>query len=141
MYISVKRDPLRRMSSSPRAATGFRDRRDSSDVHARPYIDASAAAIGIAADALWDAEQQCVMHGAVAWRNALAGWRGPYSLASLGHHDRMRQQVRHWVKRQNTKPIADSPSPVTGPFDAGTHLTRKEARCTRMETSPRITTT
>jgi hypothetical protein len=39
----------------------------------------------------------------------------------------MRQQVRHWVKRQNTKPIADSPSPVTGPFDAGTHLTRKEA--------------
>ena len=92
-----------------------------------PYIDASAAAIGIAADGIWDAEQQCVMHGGVAWRNALAGWRGPYSLVSLGQHDRMRQQVRHWVKRQNTKPIADSPSPVTGPFDPGTHFTRKEA--------------
>ena len=92
-----------------------------------PYIDASAAAIGIAADGIWDAEQQCVMHGGVAWRNALAGWRGPYSLVSLGQHDRMRQQVRHWVKRQNTKPIADSPSPVTGPFDPGTHLARKEA--------------
>ena len=92
-----------------------------------PYIDASAAAIGIAADALWDAEQQCVMHGGVAWRNPLAGWRGPYSLVSLGRHDRMRQQVRHWVKRQNTSPVADSHFPVTGPADAGTHLTRKEA--------------
>jgi hypothetical protein len=92
-----------------------------------PYITASAAAIGIAADALWDAEQQCVMHGGVAWRGALAGWRGPYSLASLGNHGRMRQQVRHWVKRQNTSPVADSPSPVTGPADAGTHLARKEA--------------
>jgi hypothetical protein len=92
-----------------------------------PYIDASAPAIGIAADALWDAERQCVMHGGVAWRGALAGWRGPYCLASLGNHDRMRQQVRHWVKRQNTSPVADSHSPVTGPADAGTHLTRKEA--------------
>ena len=92
-----------------------------------PYINASAAALGIAADAIWDAEQQCVMHGGVAWRSALAGWRGPYSLVSLGQHDRMRQQVRHWVKRQNTKPIADSHQPVTGPFDPGTHLTRKEA--------------
>jgi hypothetical protein len=92
-----------------------------------PYINAAAPAIGIAADALWDAEQQCVMHGGVAWRSALAGWRGPYSLASLGNHDRMRQQVRHWVKRQNTKPVADSHSPVTGPADAGTHLARHEA--------------
>jgi hypothetical protein len=92
-----------------------------------PYINASAAAIGIAADALWDADQQCVMHGGVAWRNPLAGWRGPYSLASLGQHDRMRRQVRHWVKRQNTKPAADSPSPVTGPNDPGTHLARKES--------------
>ena len=128
MYISVKRDPTpadeqfaaRSQQISEIAATLQMSTPD-------PYIDASAAAIGIAADALWDAEQQCVMHGAVAWRNALAGWRGPYSLASLGHHDRMRQQVRHWVKRQNTKPIADSHQPVTGPFDAGTHLARKEA--------------
>jgi hypothetical protein len=92
-----------------------------------PYIDAAAAAIGIAADALWDAEQQCVMHGGVAWRNPLAGWRGPYCLSSLGQHARMRQQVRHWVQRQNTSPVADSHQPVTGPADAGTRLTRKEA--------------
>jgi hypothetical protein len=92
-----------------------------------PYMNASAAAIGIAADGLWDAEQECVMHGGVAWRGALAGWRGPYCLASLGNHERMRQQVRHWVKRQNTSPAAGSHSPVTGPADAGTHLARHEA--------------
>jgi hypothetical protein len=91
-----------------------------------PYISASAAAIGIAADGLWDAEQQCVMHGCVAWRGALAGWRGPYSLAALGQHDRMRQQVRHWITRQNTSPVSDSRSPVMGPPDAASHLARKE---------------
>ncbi|MGA9625343.1 MAG: DUF4450 domain-containing protein, partial [Bryobacteraceae bacterium] len=127
MYISVKRDSTpdeqfaaRSIQVSEIAATLRMSTPD-------PYIDASAAAIGIAADALWDSEQQCVMHGGVAWRTALAGWRGPYSLASLGHHERMRQQVRHWVKRQNTKPIADSHQPVTGPADAGTHLTRHES--------------
>src|ERR1017187_7515881 len=91
-----------------------------------PYISASAAAIGIAADGLWDAEQQCVMHGCVAWRGALAGWRGPYSLAALGQHDRMRQHVRHWIKRQNTSTVSDSHSPVAGPADAASHLARKE---------------
>ena len=91
-----------------------------------PYINASAGAIGIAADALWDAEQQCVMHGCVAWRGALAGWRGPYALAALGQHERMRQQVRHWIKRQNTAPVSDSHFPVTGPPDAASHLARKE---------------
>jgi hypothetical protein len=91
-----------------------------------PFINASAGAIGIAADGLWDAEQQCVMHGCVAWRGALAGWRGPYVLAALGRHERMRQQVRHWIKRQNTSPVSDSPSPVTGPADAASHLARKE---------------
>jgi hypothetical protein len=92
-----------------------------------PYITASAAAISIAADGIWDVEQQCVMHGGVAWRAALAGWRGPYSLASLGHHERMRQHVRHWVKRQNTAPIKDAASPVEGPAEADSHLARKEA--------------
>jgi hypothetical protein len=91
-----------------------------------PYINASAGAIGIAADGLWDAEQQCVMHGCVAWRGALAGWRGPYSLAALGNHARMRQHVRHWVSRQNTSPVNDSHSPVTGRADATSHLARKE---------------
>jgi hypothetical protein len=92
-----------------------------------PYIAASAAAISIAADAIWDAGEQCVMHGGVAWRGALAGWRGPYCLASLGNFERVRQHVRHWVKRQNTAPIGDTHSPVEGPAEADSNLARKEA--------------
>ena len=91
-----------------------------------PWIDATGAALSIAADALWDAEQQCVMHGCVAWRGALAGWRGPYCLASLGNHERLRQQIRHWVKKQNVTPVSDAHSPVTGPPDPTSHLARKE---------------
>ena len=92
-----------------------------------PYIAASAAALSIAADAIWDAGEQCVMHGGVAWRGALAGWRGPYCLASLGNHERMRQHVRHWVRRQNVAPIGGTHSPVEGPAEADSNLARKEA--------------
>jgi hypothetical protein len=92
-----------------------------------PYIDAVGPALGIAADALWDAGQECVMHGCVAWRAPLAGWRGPYSLASLGYRDRMRRQVRHWINRQNAEPVAAPHAPATGPADPATHLARKEA--------------
>ena len=94
-----------------------------------PYIDASIAALTVAADALWDARQQCVMHGAVAWRNPLAGWRGPYALDALGNHQRMKQQVRHWIAKQNTTPLNPdaADSPATGAADPGTHLSRKES--------------
>jgi hypothetical protein len=133
MYISVHRVSI--SDARPAASAQFAARSHQvSEIAATlqmstpdPYIDASAPALAVAADALWDAEQQCVMHGGVAWRGALAGWRGPYCLSSLGQQARMRQQVRHWVKRQNTSPFADSHSPVTGPADDGTHLTRKEA--------------
>jgi Glycogen debranching enzyme len=93
------------------------------------YINAAIPALNIAADALWDARQQCVMHGAVAWRNPLAGWRGPYALDALGNHARMKQQLRHWIARQNTSPIrlGTDDSPATGPADPGTHLSRKES--------------
>lgn len=90
-----------------------------------PYIDASAGALAIAADAVWDARQQCVMHGAVAWRVPLPGWRGPYCLDSLGNHERAREHFRHWIARQNTEPIT-TPDPATGPWDANAHLSRKE---------------
>lgn len=91
-----------------------------------PFINAAVPALAIAADALWDARQGCVMHGAVAWRRPLVGWRGPYVLDVLGDHERMRQNIRHWIARQNTDPVT-TPSPATGPADPGTHLTRKES--------------
>ncbi|MEO6817698.1 MAG: DUF4450 domain-containing protein, partial [Edaphobacter sp.] len=93
------------------------------------YINAAISALNVANDALWDAQQQCVMHGAVAWRNPLAGWRGPYALDALGNHNRMKQQLRHWIARQNDSPVrigADDSS-ATGPSDPGTHLSRKES--------------
>lgn len=93
------------------------------------YINAAIPALNVAADALWDARQQCVMHGAVAWRNPLAGWRGPYALDALGSHVRMKQQLRHWIPRQNNSAIqiGAGDSPATGPADPGMHLSRKES--------------
>lgn len=93
------------------------------------YMNVAIPALSIANDALWDEQQQCVMHGAVAWRNPLAGWRGPYALDALGNHDRMKQQLHHWIARQNQTPVENSPddSSATGPADPNTHLTRKES--------------
>jgi hypothetical protein len=89
------------------------------------YVNAAGAALGVAADTIWDEKQQCVMHGGVAWRQALAGWRGPYSLDALGNHDRAKNHFRHWLKRQNVTPITTA-DPATGPWDANIHLARKE---------------
>ena len=89
------------------------------------YINAAAPALAVAADALWDAKQGCIMHGAVAWRQAFAGWRGPYALDALGAHDRAVTNIRHWLERQNVTPVTTG-DPATGPWDASSHLTRKE---------------
>ena len=91
-----------------------------------PYIDASVCALTIAADAIWDSAAQCVMHGAVAWRVPLAGWRGPYALNSLGYHERLRQHLRHWIARQDVSPLASIESPATGSPDPRSHLARSE---------------
>ncbi len=77
-----------------------------------PYLDGVASALGIAADAIWDEDQGCVMHGAVAWRTPLAGWRGPYMLDIVGHHDRMRRHLRHWIARQNVSAVDNGSSGV-----------------------------
>jgi hypothetical protein len=89
------------------------------------FVNAAGAAIGIAADTIWDAKQECVMHGGVAWRSALAGWRGPYNLDALGNHERAKLHFRHWLKRQNVTPVT-TPDPAIGPWDPNIHLARKE---------------
>jgi len=73
-----------------------------------PYLDAAVAALNIGADAVWDEPQQAVMHGAIAWRTRLLGWRGPYAMDALGWHERFRAHFRHWAARQNTDPIPDA---------------------------------
>ncbi len=90
-----------------------------------PYIDAAAAAFGPPADFLWDAGAGCVMHGDVAWRARLAGWRGPYHLDALGNHARAVENFRHWIALQNVSPVATA-DPAVGPADPNTHLARKE---------------
>lgn len=103
-----------------------------------PFFNSMAGALGIASDAIWDEAQGCVMHGGVAWRIALAGWRGPYCLDALGDHERMRRHVRHWIARQNTTSVMNGSSgeptekgfagveEAKGAPDPGSHLARTE---------------
>jgi hypothetical protein len=89
------------------------------------HVNCLPFALNVAANALWDEQQGCVMHGAVAWRNPLAGWRGPYLLDALGEHARFQTHARHWIGRQNTSPVAGA-NPAVGTPDAGSHLARSE---------------
>ncbi|HYP15664.1 MAG TPA: DUF4450 domain-containing protein, partial [Opitutus sp.] len=88
-----------------------------------PFLDAAVGALNVAADAVWDEPQQAIMHGAIAWRTKLLGWRGPYLLDALGWHDRARQHFRDWARGQNVEPIsAEIPPP-----DDAANLARNEA--------------
>ncbi|RYD82283.1 MAG: DUF4450 domain-containing protein, partial [Sphingobacteriales bacterium] len=78
-----------------------------------PYINTIGAAIGIAADAIW--ESPSFMHGAIGWRMRLNGWRGAYAADVLGWHDRAREHFRAYAKSQMT-------SPASGPIVADTAL-------------------
>ncbi|MDQ8179163.1 DUF4450 domain-containing protein [Pelagicoccus sp. SDUM812005] len=88
-----------------------------------PYFDAAVAALCIGADATWDEPQQAVMHGAIAWRRKLLGWRGPYAMDALGWHDRAKAHLEYWSTRQDTSPIPDK---IPGPDEDG-NLARAEA--------------
>ena len=102
------------------------------------FFNSMAGALGIASDAIWDEAQGCVMHGGVAWRIALAGWRGPYCLDALGDHERMRKNIRHWIARQNTASVVNGSGgkateqgfaeieEAKGAPDPGSHLARTE---------------
>ncbi len=87
-----------------------------------PYLNAAVGALNVAADAVWDEPQQAIMHGAIAWRTKLLGWRGPYALDALGWHDRARANLTYWAGRQNTDPIPEKLPPP----DAGSNLARSE---------------
>lgn len=74
-----------------------------------PFVNAAAAALALAADGVWDEEQGAFMHGAVAWRSKLLGWRGPYAGDALGWHERARRHLSYWAGRQNTSPVPTEP--------------------------------
>ena len=87
------------------------------------FINAAAAALNVAADGVWDEQQQSFMHGAVAWRNRLLGWRGPYAGDALGWHERTAAHLAGFAKQQNTNPIPEKLPPA----DASANLSRSEA--------------
>ncbi|WP_234734846.1 DUF4450 domain-containing protein [Tellurirhabdus bombi] len=78
-----------------------------------PYINTLGGALSVAADAIW--ESPTFLHGSVAWRMRLNGWRGPYAGDPLGWHDRSRAHFRAYAKSQLT-------SPEVGPIVADTAL-------------------
>ncbi|HEV2695683.1 MAG TPA: DUF4450 domain-containing protein [Verrucomicrobiae bacterium] len=88
-----------------------------------PFINAAAGALNIAADAVWDESQQSYMHGAVAWRTRLLGWRGPYVGDALGWHERTAAHFAGFAKQQNTGPIPETIPPADEQFN----LARNEA--------------
>lgn len=88
-----------------------------------PFLNAAVGALNVAADAVWDEPQQAIMHGAIAWRAKLLGWRGPYALDALGWHERARANFEHWFGRQNTDPIPGQLPPA----DESANLARSEA--------------
>jgi len=87
-----------------------------------PFINAAVGALAISGDSVWDEPQGVFMHGAVAWRSKLLGWRGPYVGDALGWHDRARRHFTYWSALQNTEPISSSaPKP-----DAAVNFARNE---------------
>ena len=87
-----------------------------------PFINAATAALNVAADGVWDEKQQAFMHGAVAWRMRLLGWRGSYAGDTLGWHERTAAHFAGFAKLQNTNPIPERIAPA----DENVNLARNE---------------
>ena len=88
-----------------------------------PFINASAAALNVAADAVWDDRQEAYLHGGVAWRVRLLGWRVSYAGDELGWHDRTAKHFEGYARQQNISPVPDAIAPA----DEGANLSRDEA--------------
>ena len=87
-----------------------------------PYLDAAVAALIIAADGVWDDRQSAYLHGGVAWRVRLLGWRVSCAGDALGWHERTRAHFDSYAAQQNVAPIADA----IPPSEASAHLARNE---------------
>ncbi len=86
-----------------------------------PYVDAAVGALNIAADAMWDPRQSGFVHGGVAWRVRLLGWRVAYLGDSLGWPERTRTHFDAYAARQNTSPIPSSLPPVNSADNLARH--------------------
>ncbi|HEX7902404.1 MAG TPA: DUF4450 domain-containing protein [Chitinophagaceae bacterium] len=64
------------------------------------YLNTLGGTLSVAADAIW--EEPTYMHGAIAWRMRLPGWRGAYVADPLGWHDRAKIHFEAYAKSQLT---------------------------------------
>jgi hypothetical protein len=78
-----------------------------------PFINTLGSVLGIAADAVW--EDPSFMHGAVAWRMRLNGWRGAYVADVFGWHDRAKKHFNGYA-------LSQVKTPASGPVVADTAL-------------------
>ncbi len=85
------------------------------------YINSVAATLTTAADAIWDGKSY--LHGAIAWRMALNGWRGAYAGDWLGWHDRARSHFQGYFAAQFTQPTSGQSVP-----DTATNLARQKEK-------------
>ncbi len=76
------------------------------------YMNAAVAALNVAADAVWDDRQEAYLHGGVAWRVRLLGWRVSYVGDALGWHERTQEHFDGYAAQQNTSPVADHIAPA-----------------------------
>ena len=85
------------------------------------YLNPLGGALAVAADAIWEAPSY--LHGAVAWRIRLNGWRGPYAATPLGWPERAAQHFRAYAQSQLV-------APASGPVvpDTALHLARQLER-------------
>ncbi|MCB0531402.1 MAG: DUF4450 domain-containing protein [Saprospiraceae bacterium] len=75
------------------------------------FINPVGPALAVAADAIY--EHPSYLHGAVAWRMRLNGWRGAYVADPLGWHDRARAHFTAYAQSQLTDPVSGPVIPDT----------------------------
>ena len=86
------------------------------------FVNAAAAALNIAGDAVWDDRQAAYLHGGVAWRTRLLGWRVGYVGDELGWHERTAEHFAGFARQQNTSAV---PAAIPAP-EKTAHLARNE---------------
>ncbi|MFD2036459.1 DUF4450 domain-containing protein [Belliella marina] len=69
-----------------------------------PFINTIDGALAVAGNAIFDEKVSAFVHGAVAWRMPLPGWRGAYVADGLGWHDRARRHFDGYLASQYLEP-------------------------------------
>ncbi|MBN1182973.1 MAG: DUF4450 domain-containing protein [Bacteroidales bacterium] len=75
------------------------------------YINTLGGALAIAADAVY--QEPSYLHGAIAWRMWLNGWRGASCADALGWHDRAKTHFSGYIQSQVTEPATGPVVPDT----------------------------